>query len=655
MAINKQLKIILSTIIISFIITLTLNFLPDFIGEFPSYGLIASLSIFGGPYAAIGVFFATLIAWSSSPFDLAVVNAVSAFIITYFTYKLWYSYTKSSGFIYLDSIYNFLKLIGVILLSSILFNYLDIFYFINIVNGFNYSLFGDYFIISMLNFSVLTLIIVGIILIILNYFNISLYYPGKINLDLLDSIYDKFNNFKFINHLNNYMLFDYSLISIIILSVILTIFLYCFNLNSNIFYLLLFILIILMVVYIFRPLDNKDYSDINEIYSEFKSFSLTEVLIILFFVILICLGLLLFVLYSFGYLTPIWKSSNYYSFLYYFNSVILFLIPFIGVLWYVEKRVTGPINKISKVLNGYFKGGISKEDRYYLQNMPKFLNHESEVGVLARVLSQMSMDLDEYIENIQNLTAEKERINSELAIAHDIQTSFLSKDFDLDREDLDIYAVMNPAKSVGGDFYDFFMIDDNHFAFLIADVSDKGVPAALFMAKSKQIIQSYILSQYLGDSSLEDIVYEINNNLSSNNDSCMFVTFWVGIIDLKNSKLRFINAGHESPIIKSKDEYKFLESDNDLVLGIMKDIDFHSHVIDLDYGDRILLYTDGVTDSNNENGEFFGKDNLLKAVKENDLDVVESINGIIDSVNNFTKKQEQFDDFTMLLVEYHKK
>lgn len=220
MAINKQLKIILSTIIISFIITLTLNFLPDFIGGFPSYGLIAALSIFGGPYAAIGVFFATLIAWSSFPFDLAVVNAVSAFIITYFTYKLWYSYTKSSGFIYLDSIYNFLKLIGVILLSSILFNYLDIFYFLNIANDFNYSVFGDYFIINMLNFSVLTLIIVGIILIILNYFNISLYYPGKVNLDLLDSIYDKFNNFKFINHLNNSMLFDYSLISIIILSVI---------------------------------------------------------------------------------------------------------------------------------------------------------------------------------------------------------------------------------------------------------------------------------------------------------------------------------------------------------------------------------------------------------------------------------------------------
>ena len=287
-------------------------------------------------------------------------------------------------------------------------------------------------------------------------------------------------------------------------------------------------------------------------------------------------------------------------------------------------------------------------------DIPKFLGRETEITNLSKVLSKMSVDLEEYEGNIKILTAEKERINAELAIAHDIQDSFLPKNFDLDEEDLDISAVMLPAKAVGGDFYDFFMIDDNHFAFVIGDVSDKGVPAALFMVKSKQIIQSSILSYHLVEEEypLEEIIYEINNQLCVNNDSCMFVTSWIGLIDLDNGELTFVNAGHESPIIKSDGEFKFLETENDLVLGVMEDIKFHSHNIDLKQGDKILLYTDGVTDANNESNEFFGKDNLLKVVKENDFNVNESLNGIIDLINDFTQNQEQFDDFTMLLVEY---
>lgn len=177
------------------------------------------------------------------------------------------------------------------------------------------------------------------------------------------------------------------------------------------------------------------------------------------------------------------------------------------------------------------------------------------------------------------------------------------------------------------------------------------------MVKSKQIIQSSILSYHLGneDYSLEEIIREINNDLCVNNDSCMFVTSWIGLIDLNNDKLTFVNAGHESPIIKTNGEFKFLETENDLVLGVMENMKFNSHVVNLNPGDKILLYTDGVTDANNENNEFFGKDNLLKVVKENDFDVEDSINGIIDSVNKFTQNQEQFDDFTILLVEYNPK
>ena len=664
---KKTIKVILTNILISFIIPSIIFISADVFDWDIPIGIVSVLGIFGGPYGAIGIAIATFLGYLDFDIFYAILEALLIFLISYFAYKVWYSFTEKSGFIYLDSIFNFLKLILVLSLSSIVFYHLDLFsiLIINFIeNSFMYML-QNSFIVVILNFFVLTLIIVSIILVILSYFNKSFYYPGKINIDLLDSFYNKYDNIKLINYLKyNPKIFDYSLICIIVLSLVLSVFpLLNITLSFNIHIICLSILILLVIFYLFKPL-NKDISKNsaeNNIINKskgFNSFSLTEVLIMLFVVMLLCLVVCLFILYVFDFLNPIPNFSRIYSFLIYVSFILLFLVPFIVVLWYVEKRVSRPLNRMSEVLSDYFKdGNISKEARDDLQNMSKFLNHESEVGILANVLSQMSLDLDEYIENIQNLTAVTERINAELAIAHDIQDSFLPKNFDLDENDLNISAVMIPAKAVGGDFYDFFMVDDDHFAFVIADVSDKGVPAALFMVKSKQIIQSSILSYHLGneDYSLEEIIYEINNDLCVNNDSCMFVTSWIGLIDLNNGELTFVNAGHESPIIKSDGEFKFLETENDLVLGVMEDMEFNSHVIDLHSGDKILLYTDGVTDANNENKEFFGNDNLLKVVKENDFNVNDSINGIIDSVNDFTQNQEQFDDFTMLLVEYNPK
>ena len=211
----------------------------------------------------------------------------------------------------------------------------------------------------------------------------------------------------------------------------------------------------------------------------FKSFSLNEIFMVIFVIFILGMIIFLLILYEFGLLNVIPGLHHVSSFLIYLGFVLLFLIIFSFVLVYFENRVSIPLNRISVMLDNYFKGKtLSKEDNEYLENIPSLFNRETEISSLSRVLSKMNKDIDEYKDNIKDLTLEKEKIEAELAIAHNIQDSFLPKEFDL-HEDLDIFGLMVPAKSVGGDFYDFFKIDENHFAFLIGDVSDKGVPAAL--------------------------------------------------------------------------------------------------------------------------------------------------------------------------------
>ncbi|MDO5850238.1 MAG: PP2C family protein-serine/threonine phosphatase, partial [Methanobacteriaceae archaeon] len=469
-----------------------------------------------------------------------------------------------------------------------------------------------------------------------------------------------FNNIKFLNYIRKSKFFDNLLAIWLIISFIL-LFLYVV-LGAVPYYLhISIIMCILTVVIMFKPIKNynknynQKFNSIKDLFGSsknFKSFSLNEIFMVIFVIFILGMIVFLLILYEFGFLNGIPGLRYVSSFLIYLGLVSLFLIVFSFVLVYFENRVSLPLNRISVILNNYFEGKtISKEDNEYLENIPKLFNRETEISSLSRVLSKMNKDIDEYKENINDLTLEKEKIETELAIAHDIQDSFLPKEFDI-HDDLDIFALMVPAKAVGGDFYDFFKIDDNHFAFLIGDVSDKGVPAALFMVKSIQLIKSKILSLYQRGISLEAIIKEVNNELSLNNESCMFVTSWIGLINLKEDKLTYVNAGHEFPIIKSNNKCHILESENDLVLGVMEDMDFHSHELDLNKSDRILLFTDGVTDANNINNEFFGVNRLVKEFENNNASVKDTIINIKSTADNFTQKQEQFDDFTILLLEY---
>lgn len=241
--------------------------------------------------------------------------------------------------------------------------------------------------------------------------------------------------------------------------------------------------------------------------------------------------------------------------------------------------------------------------------------------------------------------------NKELGIATNIQKQMLPSIFPAfpERKEFDIYASMNPAKEVGGDFYDFFLVDDNHLALVMADVSDKGVPAALFMMASKIMVQNYTL---LGKSPAE-VLEAVNNQICQNNQEYMFVTVWLGILDLKTGVLTAANAGHEKPAIKAPNgQFELYKDKGGFVVGWYKDTKYRQYELKLEKGTKIFLYTDGVPEASSTTGQFTRGRMIETLNKYGDLNPQEIIENIKNDIDSFVGNADQFDDITMMCIEF---
>ena len=247
---------------------------------------------------------------------------------------------------------------------------------------------------------------------------------------------------------------------------------------------------------------------------------------------------------------------------------------------------------------------------------------------------------------------EQARLETELNMASSIQADMVPHIFPAypDRPDFDVYATMEPAKEVGGDFYDFFLIDEDTLALVIADVSGKGIPAALFMMVSKILVQNYAMM----NGSPKEVLESVNRQICENNREEMFVTVWLGIVDLKTGKLTASNAGHEYPTLKQKDgSFEIVKDKHGFVIGGMANAKYSQYELQLERGAKIFVYTDGLAEANDENGNQFGMDRLLQALKSVENGSPEEIlKGINASVKSFEGGAEQFDDLTMLCFEY---
>lgn len=275
-----------------------------------------------------------------------------------------------------------------------------------------------------------------------------------------------------------------------------------------------------------------------------------------------------------------------------------------------------------------------------------------EVGVLLGAFRSMKESLKDYILRLTETTASKERIESELKIAHDIQMSLLPKTFPPfpDKEEVDIYAMIHPAKEVGGDFYDFFLIDRDRLCFAIGDVSGKGVPAALFMAVTKTLIKANSSKGITPG----EILTRLNRELSQGNEACMFATIFCGVLNTTTGEIFYTNGGHNYPfILREGSEATWLEGSRGIVVGGVENATYETGRVILQPGDSVFLYTDGVTEAMNEKEELFSDNRLRRTITLlQGHSPQEVISGVAEEIARFSRDRPQADDIAMMMIRF---
>ncbi len=311
---------------------------------------------------------------------------------------------------------------------------------------------------------------------------------------------------------------------------------------------------------------------------------------------------------------------------------------------FIAKSVTNPIRALAAASDKIAAGDFEAQ-------LPE-ARSKDEVGFLTRDFRMMRDSLKEHIRQLTETTAARERMESELKIAHDIQMSILPKTFPPfpTRDEFDLYATITPAREVGGDFYDFFQLNENLLCFVIGDVSGKGVPAALFMAVTKTLIKTYAKEAITP----EDILSHVNEELAEDNDACMFVTLFCGILNTKTGDIQYANAGHNPPLVVKKDgTVKWLPRARSLVAGAMPGVVYEGESLRLLPGDSLFLYTDGVTEAMNLEDELFTEKRLEKDMTFSaDMGIKDALQRIMDSIHQFADGAPQADDITMMMIRY---
>lgn len=336
---------------------------------------------------------------------------------------------------------------------------------------------------------------------------------------------------------------------------------------------------------------------------------------------------------------------NYVLFVAVLIIVIVVLVVF-SMLILLGKMVINPINllegKASKIAENIDSRSYERVE----------IKSGDEIQVLADTFNKMSEDLIGYMNNLEKVTAEKERISAELDVAKKIQASMLPSIFPAfpQYDEIDLYATMNPAKEVGGDFYDFFKLDQNRIGIVMADVSGKGVPAALFMVIAKTLIKNHAAA----NETPSEIFTNVNAQLCENNDEGMFVTCFMGILEIDTGKFVYVNAGHNPPLLKKKDGlFEYMKIRPGFILAGMEGMRYKEAEIQLDPGDILYLYTDGVTEALNRQNELYSDLRLKELLNGETLDnisIKDTLTYIRNDIVTFADGAEQADDITMLIL-----
>jgi sigma-B regulation protein RsbU (phosphoserine phosphatase) len=618
---NNKLKKILVPFILMIIFDriLSSTLLLDLGLYCPHVGLFFVFGLLLGPYGALGGVLGHIVISIMSgciPLEIAC-SSIYSFGVSYLAYKLWYSdfinqkITKPK----LDNIYHLTIFLSIIILCGFIFS---------IVHE---TLYSFYFFTTDLNeYSTVAFF--------LNFTNIA-FITGIISIWLSKKI-DFIETPKTSNKQENkklYRILFYSLLIVTTISLISRI----LDADKQILLGETILIGILLFSYLTKPFVHKIESHNRD--------SIIEDIIQKFLMIILAISFLGMIISHFIYhIINIKINLAIYvmqGLIITDVIIILSFIPGMIILKYMEKRVIEPISSFSEI-EKFIKENEKIESEGLINLYSKHINEKNEIGTLAKSYTDLINHNNNYIENIHKIEGEKERIKAELDIASKIQEANLPNDA-IRNENYYITGYSHPAKEVGGDFFDYYELDDDNLAIVIGDVSDKGVPAAL-LAMITQVMIKQILNQEKDPSK---VLYLINNQLYENNLEAMFVSLWLGIYNKNTKKLIFSNAGHTRPLIKEENQFEYLDIYPGIILAILEDFEYKTEEITL--SNELILYTDGITDATDDNDECYGENRLLNFFNKFESDK-NPIIPLLNDIDNFIGKQEQFDDMTLIYL-----
>ena len=332
-------------------------------------------------------------------------------------------------------------------------------------------------------------------------------------------------------------------------------------------------------------------------------------------------------------------------------SIFIFAIIIISKLF--ARSITKRINILTKYARALSKHDFAESDRVLVpKELALIAGHGDEVGQLTETFSKLGDDLQVSIDNLKRTMILKERMEAELNVARDIQMSMLPLIFPAfpDSQEFAIYSALKSAREVGGDFYDYYLIDDKHFCMCVGDVSGKGVPAALFMAISKSLIKSKT-----GDVRSPAIILgSVNNEMSEDNPAFMFVTVFLAVLNIETGALVYTNAGHNPPLLKGKGGGVVKVTDiHGPVVGIMTGVEYGESKLEMSKGDVLLMFTDGVTEAMNVRDELYSEERLVELMRQMECGSVENVvESVLKDVEAYSGEAEQSDDITILTTQY---
>ena len=619
---KTKLKKIVISFILMFVVNLifSLDIFWDFGINSPYVGLLYVLGLLFGPYGAMGAVLANIFFDFMAGFTPIEIlpSAIFSFGISYLAYKLWYSGFKTDKVTEpsLDNLYHLCLFLVTIIICAFIYsiahaNLLGIF-----ISADSTVLFFSMYFFNFINFA----FVFGIIGIFLSRRFDLFELPRKSNKEVNRKAYN--------------ILFLLMMIVAILLSLSIG-----FDIDKNIVIAEVISLGILLFAYLTKPFEYDLESSLkNTVVGKIiRQFLTITLLIAVFGIIISFLG--------HGFVNELGNQNVLLflipGFIITDTIIVIFFIPCIILIKYIQNKVISPISEFSEI-NQFIKENEKIEAKDLVEVYSNYIHENTEIGTLARSYIDLIEYNNNYIENIRNIEGERNRVEAELNIATKIQASALPTDA-IKTDEFIVDGYSQPAKEVGGDFFDYYMLDDENLAIVIGDASGKGVPAAL-LAMITQVGIKQILKHNHNPS---EVLFLLNNQLCENNTEFMFITLWLGIYNKSNNKLVFSNAGHNPPLIKDNAEFKYLTIDSGVVLGLMEDYEYINEELTLDNG--LVLYTDGITDANNNDGDMYGEDRLLKFFKGfNSKD--EPIVPLLNDISSFTDGADQFDDMTLLYL-----